>query len=622
MPVIRNGSNRTTVIRDGRIVTAAIVNGIDRLEDVGDGSEFMFATANVSFSISPQGVVSLEAQRGTIVSATYGNNLMLDPVTTRVFRENEVTVEVPATGYTNPGARVTGTVTTFQPAANPPDVVTLDPLFSGGNNATMRGRINNDGGFGVTASGFYLVAGDADVTRLRTVGTLYPDGTTNGLFFEDTGVLPFETLHSYVAFATNQIGTDYGVVRQFTTGERALLLGDILITLGISGAGTVTAVTNGRGVITGMGATMDNILPVTTDGNTFTASLYPRSDRRIGRDIWITYRITDPNAANFNSALGPVRQTATQEPTLVNVTTSSAINVTATRATLRGAINDLVGAGATTAGFYWGTSPNNIEDQNRVVSTDITGIVEETITGLTQGTEYYFAIFGGNEFGETVGSVVDFETNPVTINRPQVMTEPVTNLRPTTVTLHGEVLDDGGAAVSTGRFFYSTDADFGLFNFRNGTYPNAIAVTPVERDGDWSVDIAGLTPNTRYFYSFAATNGAGWDIGETIEFDTPLQLSVRIDGPEFVELFDDVVYTAVVTTSSTDPITYNWTEFDPDPNTQDGEMTTGSLLTQTLEVLADGLGSRALRVSVTQNSQTVTDDMTIFIVRTTLRPEE
>jgi len=108
----------------------------------------------------------------------------------------------------------------------------------------------------------------------------------------------------------------------------------------------------------------------------------------------------------------PVTFTTNQVSAAV-LTTTVATNITSTTATAGGNITDTGGGAISAKGVCWSSTSQNptIDDNKANGSGD--GNFTSTITGLTDGTTYYYRAYATNSVGTTYGEPFSFIT-PVT----------------------------------------------------------------------------------------------------------------------------------------------------------------------------------------------------------------
>ncbi len=106
---------------------------------------------------------------------------------------------------------------------------------------------------------------------------------------------------------------------------------------------------------------------------------------------------------------------------------------------------------------------------------------------------------------------ITMNVTPISPTIPVVTTNPVTDYTPTSVTLHGTILDLGGSWV--------TSWGFALY-YANGTYITTTIYSGNATIGDYSKNQTGLTVNTYYKYYFFATNWYGTANGAWVIFPT------------------------------------------------------------------------------------------------------
>jgi hypothetical protein len=203
-------------------VNTVIVDSLTEVPEVT--TVFKFEDAFVTASISQSGVISVASRSGVanVITQTQAPNNTGSAISVTI----QVRVRVPA-GYSNYNNYVQGPVTVLQPSVTAPSPTTTFSSNVATTTATLNGKINRNN-VGVTTVGFnwgYNTAGTAlTASELQTVG---PAGGTTVLtvsqnhgtvdFKSDVTLLPSPKLISFIAFATNSVGTEYGDVKTFNT---------------------------------------------------------------------------------------------------------------------------------------------------------------------------------------------------------------------------------------------------------------------------------------------------------------------------------------------------------------------------------------------------------------------
>ena len=213
-------------------------------------------------------------------------------------------------------------------------------------------------------------------------------------------------------------------------------------------------------------------------------------------DILFAYDITDYSSGNPPS-----------------VTTSSAVNVTATSATLNGIVNP--NNYSTTVIFEYGTTTsygNKITAIQSPVSGSSDVNVSADLTSLSPKTIYHYRIQATNSAGISWGSDKTFTTTAIALNAPTAATGSATFITGNSATLNGTVNSNN----------YSTTA---VFEYGTTTaYGNEIIAdqNPITGSADVNVsaDLTGLQSNTIYHYRLKAANANGTTTGENQSFTT------------------------------------------------------------------------------------------------------
>ncbi|MGE5350200.1 MAG: FISUMP domain-containing protein [Actinomycetota bacterium] len=103
----------------------------------------------------------------------------------------------------------------------------------------------------------------------------------------------------------------------------------------------------------------------------------------------------------------------TNQVTGAVLTTTEVTNVTSTTATAGGNITSTGGGTILARGICWGTTPNPTISGNKTTNGTGEGVFTGNLTGLTDGTVYYYRAYATNSSGVTYGQELSFIT-PVT----------------------------------------------------------------------------------------------------------------------------------------------------------------------------------------------------------------
>lgn len=195
--------------------------------------------------------------------------------------------------------------------------------------------------------------------------------------------------------------------------------------------------------------------------------------------------------------------------TLAPSVTTSLITVFAqTSATMGGVVTADGGAAVIERGVVYSTSNTlpTLANAKQIIGTG-TGTFSLNITGLVGGTLYYVRAYATNIVGVSYGVVRTVTTLPVA---PIVTTTEILAITTNGATVGGNVLVEGGAAVTDRGVVYST----------TNTLPT-ITDTKINIGigaGIFSQALTGLTANTVYYLRAYATNNVGTSYGSVFVF--------------------------------------------------------------------------------------------------------
>ena len=210
------------------------------------------------------------------------------------------------------------------------------------------------------------------------------------------------------------------------------------------------------------------------------------------------------------AADNPANVTTDTTPT---VTTAAVSDLTTTTAMCGGSVTDDGGASVTARGLCWSTSANPTTADSQTSTGTGTGAFVTSLSGLEPGTTYHVRAYATNAVGTAYGNDVQFgtPTAPSLLPTPTVTTAPITERLTSGATGGGQVVTDGGWAVTARGVCWSTTAEPMITD--NKTIDGAGTGAFVSR-------ITGLHPGTDYHVRAYATNRAGTSYGREESFST------------------------------------------------------------------------------------------------------
>ena len=132
---------------------------------------------------------------------------------------------------------------------------------------------------------------------------------------------------------------------------------------------------------------------------------------------------------------------------------------------------------------------------------------------------------------------------PTPIELPDVVTNEVTGITTMTATAGGEIISDGGSAITECGVCWSTEGEPTL----EGDHATANATT-----GAFTVSLTELTQNTTYYIRAYATNEAGTGYGEVLTFTTEEEIVITTPTVTTAEVTEITTTTATVGGAITD----------------------------------------------------------------------
>ncbi|MDP1827067.1 MAG: hypothetical protein Q8L48_27585 [Archangium sp.] len=428
------------------------------------------------------------------------------------------------------------------------------------NSATLNGTATPNG---TAATGWFRYSTTSPGSCDDTFGTRMPatggavlgSGAVPANYAQALSGLSPGTSYFFCAVASNAVGTSFGALLSFTTppaapsvaASAATAIGSTTATFNASGNPNGAATTGYFRYATTSPGTCNDTFGTRTPAAGGSAlgsgiSAVPYSQAVTGLLPGTTYYFC-PLAVNAvaTSFGGVLSFTTTAAPVVV---TSAATVVASTSATLNGSANP--NRDATTGWYRYSTvNPGTCDDTfgTRAPATGGTPlgagssavVFSQPITGLSQGTVYYFCALAQNGVATSFGTVSSFTTT----NAPTPTTLAATGVTGTAATLNGSTNPNGSAA--TGYFRYSA-VDPGSCNDTFGTRTPTTGGTAL---GAGTAPVAhtraltGLVAGTTYYFCALGNNAAGTGFGAVLTFTTPGAPTVTTNAP-----------TAITTTSA------------------------------------------------------------------------
>lgn len=412
-----------------------------------------------------------------------------------------------------------GSQVTFKTPITIPTVITNSVSSILNNSAIVNSTVSLDNGSTVTARGVVWSTATAPTISLVTKTR---DSAGTGTFNSTITGLNALTTYYVRAYATNGLGTSYGneiVIKTLanlpTVSTKAIT--NIASTYATTG-GDVTndggAVVTARGVVwsTSSGPTT-SLTTKYTDPNSGIGSFNTTiTGLTVGQRYYVRAFATNSTGTSYGNEQVFTSQVVV--PTLSSLTIS---NITSNSFNILGSITTDGGGAITDYGIVFNTfqNPTISTGYKSVIGNSTNGLISnipisKSLTGLNRLTTYYVRSYAVNSAGVAYGSQYTVTTIAAV---PTLTTADATSLTGTTVTIGGNVTDDGGSSVTLRGIVISLSSgptvNVNLSKSTNGT-----------GTGSFSTSFSGLTRSTKYYYRPFATNAMGTNYGPEKSFTT------------------------------------------------------------------------------------------------------
>ncbi len=391
-----------------------------------------------------------------------------------------------------------------------PTISTAQPSEVTYNSAIIGGTIISNGGQDITSRGVvYSTSPNPTIENSNKVENkdkleAFACSLTN---------LEVVTTYYARAYAANKKGVAYGEEVSFTTSSTNATMGEISA---IEIGGTTAIIqaellADGGADITQLGICY-NVKgePTTND------SIVVSSENKIG-----IFQCTIANlfggrtyyvrafATNANGTVYSEQISFCTEATIATVLTTQPTEIAYTSATVGGNVTDDGGASVTECGICYSTSANPTISDTKIQCESGIGSFNCNLTGLQDSTTYYARAYAINAKGTSYGEVVSFTTQTQKI--ASVVISKLTNIYYTSVTISGNITNDGGAVVTEYGICYSTNT--------NPTTTD-IKISSSSGSSSFICNLTNLQDATTYYVRAYAINAKGIAYSEEISFTT------------------------------------------------------------------------------------------------------
>ena len=379
--------------------------------------------------------------------------------------------------------------------------------------------VTSNGGSEITESGFYYsITHTLPDERDLHVSSLT---TGNNITANLAGLEEGQTYYIR-AYAINQAGLSYGVVSNFQTKSVTLPVVKTGAVTNVTSAsaslsGTITSLGNGTLQRKGFCWSSTHTVPsleqregsseVSTEGSIYFYELTGLSGKT---KYYVRAYAENEKGVSYGETQEFTTGTSAVVPTLSG-TTVSEIGETSAKVTAT-VVSD-GGASVSGKGFCYSltNSSPTIEGGSSILADTSTG---NSITGVLKNLEpdakYYIRAYATNGEGAAYGVVNEFHTIQITV--PTVSRLQVTNIKETTIDASATITNDGGSAVLTRGFCYSSTNQLPT--------TGDLSVISGDVNSIFISTITNLSPETTYYVRAFTTNIKGTAYSEVYTVKT------------------------------------------------------------------------------------------------------
>ncbi len=245
----------------------------------------------------------------------------------------------------------------------------------------------------------------------------------------------------------------------------------------------------------------------TNDGNglgTFNSSIFPLLP---STTYYVRAYATNAFGTSYGNTFTLTTSNASSAGSIPTVATSNVNYTNGLTASCGGSINADGGLAVIARGVCWAIGTTPTINNSFTVDGAGAGSFTSSITNLLPNTNYFVRAYATNNAGTAYGVSYSFSTFAL----PSVTTLPVSNISAGSANVAGIVLSDGGSAVTSRGFCWSTNAT-------PNTNDNITSIG--SGTGSYNGTAQILLLSTTYYVRAFATNGIGTSYGNIISFAT------------------------------------------------------------------------------------------------------
>jgi hypothetical protein len=237
--------------------------------------------------------------------------------------------------------------------------------------------------------------------------------------------------------------------------------------------------------------------------------------------------IKSSDYADEMDKFGDIKEFETLVPTPSTVITNPITKITTNSALAGGYVKDDGGASVTERGIVFGTSNEPTTSNYKVKNGSGIGEFTCNLTNLKDGTTYYVRAYAINKKGVAYGDEQIFTTRKLV--PPTIKTSVITNISYTSVTVRGNVIDEGSMPVVERGVVYSTSPIPTTSNNK---------VKSGSGTGSFTCNLTNLKDGTTYYVRAYAIsdniNEGGTAYGDEVSFTT--KAKKYENGHEYIDL--------------------------------------------------------------------------------------